>query len=378
MKSKDRSAAARLDKDVALSVGRDVRPAMLASHTRRFLFFLAVALLTACGKSNKSGSLAKPPTLPSNDYILGEVVVFGRDGVSERYIRGGWGDTEDDRTWTNGHSADLHFAPREGNEPLRLRMKLAGFTHPPALPYQPVEVYVNDERVADWQVSEPADFFAIIPRDLAEHQRLWVQLRMPQAASPKTLSIGEDPRTLGVSCFDLAISKTTAEVVRQAREERAQDPLKGFNDAYSLGTTVYLGAGAGGQRFKASGWHTAEKKFTWTGSDPGVLELSLPPTDQPLKLRMRLGGMIEPRILPMQPTQVFANGKKIADWQVAEPAEFAAIIPPELSGENGKLRIELRARAAASSKELEIGDDMRPLGVRCESFIIEEAPSGEI
>jgi len=343
----------------------------MAFQLVRLLCIFSFALLAGCGKREKGEAEKKSRPLPRSAYQLEEVVSFGAQGQAEKYKQGGWGDTEDEGTWTNGYSARLRLALQEANEPLRLQMKLAGFTNPPGLPYQSVEVFANDERIADWQVSDPADFLAIIPKDLVEHERLIIELRMPLATSPQAIGIGEDQRTLGIFCYAFVLTKTTAELVREEAAKRKEDPRAGAGAGYQPGTLIYLGAGAGGTRYKTYGWHTAEKNFTWIGTGPAALELLLRPEERPLRFRMRLAGMVVPNILPVQPTQVLVNGEKIADWPVAELAEHSAVIPPDIAADSGWLKIELRAPAAASPKDLQLGDDTRPLGLRCETFVIE-------
>ena len=94
------------------------------------------------------------------------------------------------------------------NEPVALKMKLAGFTKDPELPFQPVEVYVNDQKVADWQLAaDPAEFSASIPQEMTRRGGLLrITLKIPKATSPKALGMGADPRVLGVSCYDLQLA----------------------------------------------------------------------------------------------------------------------------------------------------------------------------
>jgi hypothetical protein len=48
-------------------------------------------------------------------------------------------------------------------------MHLGGLTKEPELPYQPVEVYVNDQKVADWQLAaDPAELSAPIPKEITK------------------------------------------------------------------------------------------------------------------------------------------------------------------------------------------------------------------
>jgi hypothetical protein len=91
-----------------------------------------------------------------------------------------------------------------------LKMKLAGLTKDPELPFQPVEVYVNDQKVADWQVAAaPAEFSAAIPQEMTRSGGLLrITLKIPKAVSPKELNKSPDPRVLGISCYDLELVKT--------------------------------------------------------------------------------------------------------------------------------------------------------------------------
>jgi hypothetical protein len=111
-------------------------------------------------------------------------------------------------TWTEGTAAVLAMRVSPTNEPVLLKMKLAGLTKDPELPYQPVEVYVNDQKVADWQlVADPAEFSASIPQEITRRGGLLrITLKIPKATSPKALGRGADPRILGVACFDLQLA----------------------------------------------------------------------------------------------------------------------------------------------------------------------------
>jgi hypothetical protein len=110
-------------------------------------------------------------------------------------------------TWTEGTAAVLAMQVSPTNEPVALKMKLAGLTKDLELPYQPVEVYVNDQRVADWQlVADPAEFSASIPQEITRRGGLLrITLKIPKAISPKALGTSTDPRILGVACFDLQL-----------------------------------------------------------------------------------------------------------------------------------------------------------------------------
>lgn len=344
----------------------------------RSIFPLAVILLLgACGKLHKKKA-AGAKAEEKNSYHFGQVVRFGRGGDADKYKRGGWGENEDGMTWTNARTAHLALQIPDTSKPLKLRMNLAGFTSPPTLPFQPVEVRINDELAAEWQVfSERADYVAIISPEAANHQTLYIDLRIPQANSPRAFSIGDDPRLLGVSAFEFEINEADVAQAVAAVKEAKDRQKESVGNAYLYGTVVNLGEGPAGERYKVVGWYPAEKDFTWTGSGPAVLEMRIQPTQRPLMLKMRLAGMITPGDRPFQPTTVYANGEEIATWDVGLPEDFSARVPKEIAFIGGKLRIELVIPHAAAPKQLNVGDDTRVLGVRCEAFLVTEALSDQ-
>jgi hypothetical protein len=168
---------------------------------------VAFAVLSACGPSGTPNQ-----STPSSgvDLAYGTKVSFSTGGNSEPLRVSGWGETEKEFTWTVGTSAVLAMRVPPTTDHVVLKMKLAGLTKDPELPLQPVEVYVNDQKVADWQVAAaPAEFSAAIPQEMTKSGGLLrITLKIPKAVSPKELGLGADPRVLGVSCVDLQLVKT--------------------------------------------------------------------------------------------------------------------------------------------------------------------------
>jgi hypothetical protein len=164
---------------------------------------VAFAVLSACGPSGTPNQ-----STPSSgvDLAYGAKVSFGTGGTSEPLRVSGWSDTEKEFTWTVGTSAVLAMRVSPATDHVVLKMKLAGLTKDPELPFQPVEVYVNDRKVADWQVAKPAGFNAAIPQEMTQSGGfLRITLKIPKAVSPKTLKMSVDPRVLGVQCSDLQL-----------------------------------------------------------------------------------------------------------------------------------------------------------------------------
>ena len=83
------------------------------------------------------------------------------------------------------------------------------------------------------------------------------------------------------------------------------------NTKYELGNIIKFGASGHSERFRTSGWSNTEGEHTWTEGNSAVLIFSGLPRSQRLTLKMTIVGLTKPPQLPAQPTEVYANGKKI-------------------------------------------------------------------
>jgi hypothetical protein len=87
-------------------------------------------------------------------------------------------------------------------------MRIAAMVKPPELPFQPVEIFINEEKIAEWQVAETAEVVARIPPALTKDGGvLSIDISTPKATSPKALGLSADPRVLGVCVFELQFAK---------------------------------------------------------------------------------------------------------------------------------------------------------------------------
>ncbi len=120
---------------------------------------------------------------------------------------------------------------------------------------------------------------------------------------------------------------------------------------------------ADSERYRVSGWSKTEDNFAWTEGNSARLALPLPADSGALTVKMTLRGLIQPPALPSQPVEVYANGQKITDWQVAETAPFTAQVPAELTKGAKTLNLEFRIPKAASPKTLGMNNDERVLGI---------------
>jgi len=165
----------------------------------------ALLTLTSCDKPATAPSHSNTPAAPPSVYDT--TIDFGTRGTSASIKASGWSKPEEQFTWTEGNTATLVIPVSPTDAQVTLNMRLSGMIKEPEFPAHPVEVYVNDQKIADWQVGNTAPFSAPIPNELTKAGgKLTFTFRMPKAVSPKDLGKGEDPRVLGICVFDLELS----------------------------------------------------------------------------------------------------------------------------------------------------------------------------
>jgi hypothetical protein len=132
-----------------------------------------------------------------------------------------------------------------------------------------------------------------------------------------------------------------------------------------VGTSIQFNTGGNSERYRVSGWSQTEKEWTWSEGKSAQLALPIPSDPGTLTLVIKMGALVSRPAVPHQTVEVFANGQKIADWEVAaDTADFSARIPAEVTKSGGILNIEFRVPNATSPKALGLGDDSRILGIR--------------
>lgn len=119
------------------------------------------------------------------------------------YLRSGWSISESDGRWTNGSTAQISFPMPRLDDPdtMRVTLDFVAFLNP-RHPHQRVEIAANGHAVAQWTIDSPdrqVRTFDIPHADLASAGKsLIIDFTLPDATSPKALSLGEDPRQLGI------------------------------------------------------------------------------------------------------------------------------------------------------------------------------------
>jgi hypothetical protein len=129
-------------------------------------------------------------------------------------------------------------------------------------------------------------------------------------------------------------------------------------------TSIQFNAAGNSERYRVSGWSQTENEYTWSAGKFAQLGLPIPSDPGALALVVKMGALVSLPAVPYQKVEVFANGQEIVDWEVADTADFTALIPAKVTKKGSTLNIEFRVPNATSPKALGLGDDARILGVR--------------
>lgn len=303
----------------------------------------------------------------SHVYLYGDVIKFTLGGDWERFAMTGWhrrNKEERKWVWTEGLAASMHFRVRRSPVPVVLKMKMHGYVFPPRLVSQPTTVFVNGIKIADWEVTGLAEYSATIPAELVSRDTLLViDFLIPKAVSPAAAGNSSDIRRLGLCVWEASIVQDANANPSVGSDAIAAAQNRGRPTTLDL--LINCGIGGGSAPYLTSGWSHAESTFTWSDGPSATVTFQIPASDAPLTFTAGLGGLRVDPILPFQPTEVYANGRKIADWEVGAAADFSVQIPPDIAKQGGTLMIEFRMPKAASPKSLRSGGDTRVLGLQC-------------
>jgi hypothetical protein len=194
---------------LTLGVGQKLgrRVSWLGFYAFSAMLLVAAFCVDGCGRPADQAQVPNESDSAA-DTIFGKLIHFNGTHEAEPYEVSGWSPTERNFTWTEGKAAVLALPVPPNPGALRLRLLVSAFTHPPELPFQPVEVYANGQKITDWQVGNPAENLAEIPSEVSgKATTLTIQFRTPKASAPAEYSAKADQRVLGICCHELELTK---------------------------------------------------------------------------------------------------------------------------------------------------------------------------
>ncbi len=146
----------------------------------------------------KSVAMLKP-------YVWGRLLDFGMDGDAVRHKHTGWAIPEELSTWTDGPEAVLRFDLPASPTKRVFRVRAAGFCTA-RLHQQRVDIFLDDQPVGSWTVSETAEHSVILPENrLSSAERHRIKMVLHDASSPQGEGLSTDSRQLGIRVFTASI-----------------------------------------------------------------------------------------------------------------------------------------------------------------------------
>ena len=137
----------------------------------------------------------------------GEKLDFGSSGKGVHYLQAGWSDPENWGTWSDSRSATI-LLPASPAQVDSVVIDFAAAVSP-SHPAQRVEIFVNGSQAYSGSISERSGTLKIKIPDAAKSDAfkgITMEFRLPDAARPKDIGLGEDERTLALALQAIALT----------------------------------------------------------------------------------------------------------------------------------------------------------------------------
>lgn len=147
----------------------------------------------------------------TNAYTIGSAVKFAKAGNSTPYLGQGWSGAEDNHRWSVGDVGRVVLnLENTADQRLTLRLLAGAFPTKDNGP-QPIDVLINGQKIAAWEMSaESKWYYVAIPQELSHSKKLDIQFLIKQPTSPCELHQSEDCRKLGIRAEELIVTKELA------------------------------------------------------------------------------------------------------------------------------------------------------------------------
>jgi hypothetical protein len=135
------------------------------------------------------------------------VIDFSTAGNLEGYAFCGFATPERDFAWTDLPDAVLQFRPLPARHDVLLRLTSSPYLFGRKLPAQRVEFWFNGVRLLQATLEAPSELQVRVPSDLWNRiPTATLRLHLPNARSPASLKLENDPRLLGLRVMRLTTS----------------------------------------------------------------------------------------------------------------------------------------------------------------------------
>jgi 4-amino-4-deoxy-L-arabinose transferase-like glycosyltransferase len=145
-------------------------------------------------------------------FPIGHPESFKAPGAWNEWLTSGWSDPEAGGVWSSGTHAEITIDPRQLSrvmQGIRLNFEVYGLVTAEH-PRERIQVSVNDIAAGTPVVVYPNNqmqFDVAIPAsDIGSSNRIHVTFDLPDAVTPKSLGMNNDPRVLGIQLQTLTVS----------------------------------------------------------------------------------------------------------------------------------------------------------------------------
>jgi len=145
--------------------------------------------------------------------------------------------------------------------------------------------------------------------------------------------------------------------------------------SYNLGTVIRYGTESMVQMYQGTGWSNPEESFVWTEGNESSISIPIERFNFNVFLKVKLLPFIVPGKLNVQIVDIYANGKKIGQWELSiqEWQEKSVLIPQEIVKGKNVLDIIFKLPNANSPLNMGVSDDNRDLGIAVKEFVLEKS-----
>ena len=146
--------------------------------------------------------------LRSDGYNLGRTLTFVQGENSLTYSGSGWAVQEAEHRWSNAKEAHLRFYLKEyDGRDLMLRFYGFPYLGGGKISKQDIGVFVNGQKVADWEINNKNWYEARIQSSLVSPDKyVNIALKISHPMSPLELGISKDNRKLGITLMKLELN----------------------------------------------------------------------------------------------------------------------------------------------------------------------------
>jgi hypothetical protein len=207
---------------------------------------------------------------------------------------------------------------------------------------QEIDIYMDQDKIASMNTT--ANMSLTVPPASAvkntSDQEIQLCFGFPDAQSPKSYGINNDPRKLGYHFSNIVLDEI---------------------DPFLLPLEISFEKNQSHKSIRKSGWSKPESNATWTDGKIATLQIPLQETDKELIIEFSAKPFLSSGKVDSQPVIIRANGNNIGELIIDHSGEYSVIIPNKYLSDI--VNIELMIPNATSPYEQGVSNDTRTLGI---------------